>query len=208
MVWRSGPHVNERGMRHFVAPLRGGGDARPTDGTQAPFMIATSGAGAFTGQSPPRRGELGLSLIVAYKLGKSALQLVAALALELALITGAAVRLHDLAAVATEHGTSRLSTLVAHALGQLTTTRHLHLVVFALALDAVASAVEGWALHRRYRWAPWLIVVATFVAVPFEVASLVHALRPIRLALLLINLALVAYLARRALRERRAPILS
>jgi uncharacterized membrane protein (DUF2068 family) len=166
-------------------------------------MTATT-AGALGTPSRPRDRQLGVRLIVAYKLVKSVVQLVVAVALEVALRTGETQRLHDFAGAATEHGTSRFSTLLAHALGQLTTDHRVHLVAFALALDGVSSLVEGWALHRRFRWAPWLIVAATSVAVPFEVASLVHALRPVRLALLLINLALVAYLARRALRERRA----
>jgi uncharacterized membrane protein (DUF2068 family) len=168
-------------------------------------MTATTAAGALGTPSHPRDRDLGLSLIVGYKLVKSVVQLIAAVALEAALRTGETARLHAFAAAATEHGTSRFSSLLASAVGQLTTAHHVHLVVFALALDGVSSLVEGWALHRRYRWAPWLIVAATSVAVPFEVVSLVHALRPIRLVLLLVNLALVTYLARRALRERHAP---
>jgi len=149
----------------------------------------------------PRRADLGFSLIVVYKLLKAAVQTVAAVALEGALFAGATERLHEFA-VTTVHGTSRLSELVARALGQLTTARHVHIIVLALALDAVLSLVEGLALHRRYRWAPWLIVVATGGALPFEVVSLARALRPLRLTLFLVNLALVVYLVRRALRER------
>jgi uncharacterized membrane protein (DUF2068 family) len=150
-----------------------------------------------------RRTDLGFSLIVAYKLGKAAVQTLAAIALEVALYFGATERLHDFAEEALKQGTSRLAELVARALGQLTTARHVHILVLALSLDAVLSLVEGLALHRRYRWAPWLIVVATGGALPFEIASLAHKLRPLRLMLFLVNLALVIYLFRRARREHR-----
>jgi uncharacterized membrane protein (DUF2068 family) len=152
-------------------------------------------------QESPRR-DVGFSVIVAYKLAKAAVQLVAAGVLELALHLGALERLHDLAE-ATRHGTSRVALMVAHLIGQLTTARHVRILALALSLDGVLSFVEGMALHRRYRWAPWLIVVATGGALPFEIGSLLREVKPLRLALFVVNLALVVYLARRALRERR-----
>jgi uncharacterized membrane protein (DUF2068 family) len=153
--------------------------------------------------SPPRRRDLGFSVIVVYKLAKAAVQIIAAAVLELALHLGVMERLHDLAAEA-RLGTSHLAFLVAHAIGTLTTARHVRILALAAALDGVLSFVEGMALHRRYWWAPWLIVVATGGALPFEIASLAREVKPVRLALFVVNLALVIYLARRALRERRA----
>jgi len=164
-------------------------------------MTATSDLAAPRART--HGADLGFSLIVAYKLGKSVVQTIAAIALEAALYFGATERLHDFAEEALKQGTSRLAELVARAVGQLTTAHHIHILVLAMLLDAVLSLVEGLALHRRYHWAPWLIVVATGGALPFEVVSLAHAVRPLRLLLFLVNLALVVYVFRRALRERR-----
>jgi uncharacterized membrane protein (DUF2068 family) len=195
MVWWSAAPVNPW---HFVAAYRG--DAPAPGATHLPGMPVPRDFGAP--RPRPRRADLGFSVIVAYKLLKAAVQTVAAVALEGALFAGATERLHDFA-VTTAHGTSRVSELVARAVGQLTTTRHVHILVLALSMDAVLSLVEGLALHRRYRWAPWLIVVATAAALPFEVVSLAHALRPLRLMLFLVNLALLVYLVRRALLHAR-----
>jgi uncharacterized membrane protein (DUF2068 family) len=74
--------------------------------------------------------------------------------------------------------------------------------VLALALDGSLTLVEGWSLHKRYAWGPWLIVVATSLALPFEIASLLKEAQPARLAILIVNVALVLYLLRRALHHR------
>ena len=56
---------------------------------------------------------------------------------------------------------------------------------------------EGWALHRRFRWAPWLVVVATGSLLPFEVVELVRRPHALRLAVFVVNLTIVCYLATR-----------
>jgi uncharacterized membrane protein (DUF2068 family) len=145
--------------------------------------------------------EVGVGLIVAYKLSKAALQLVAAIAIGVALLDGETQRLHEAAARAVEHATSGWSLHLARLSVAATTTRHLHIAVLALALDGSLTLVEGWSLHRRYSWGPWLIVVATSGAVPFEVASLAKEVQPARLAVLILNIVLVLYLLLRALRH-------
>jgi uncharacterized membrane protein (DUF2068 family) len=146
--------------------------------------------------------EVGVGLIVAYKLGKAALQLVGAIAIGLALLDGETQRLHEEAARAVEHATAGWSLHLARLAFAATTARHLHLAVLALALDGSLTLVEGWSLHKRKVWGPWLIVVATSLALPFEVASLLKEAQPARLAILIVNIALVLYLLRRALRHR------
>jgi uncharacterized membrane protein (DUF2068 family) len=71
----------------------------------------------------------------------------------------------------------------------------------AIAGDGVFSAFEGWALLRGFRWAPWVVVVATATLIPFEVVAIVRHRRIGRFVLLAVNLAIVAYLAWRARRE-------
>lgn len=153
-------------------------------------------------RAAPEDHDVGVGLIVAYKLGKAALQLVAAIAIGVALLDGETQRLHEAAARAVEHATSGWSVRLAHLAVSATTERHLHVAVLGLALDGALTLVEGWSLHRRYAWGPWLVVVATSVALPFEIGSLAREMQPARLAILILNVVLVLYLLRRALRHR------
>jgi uncharacterized membrane protein (DUF2068 family) len=152
---------------------------------------------------PPRRREVGVSLIVAYKLGKAALEGAAALALQLANALGTAARLDAHARAVAEQLAGTRSAALARLVEQLVSPARLRFVILALALDAALSAVEGWALHRRFAWAPWLIVVATGSLLPLEAIHLVRHPRPARALVLAINAAAVAYLVVRALRDRR-----
>ena len=77
------------------------------------------------------------------------------------------------------------------------------ITIGALLLDGMLTACEGWALHRRFVWAPWLVVVATGSPMPFEVVELVRRPQALRLTVFVINLTIVCYLAGRATREVR-----
>jgi uncharacterized membrane protein (DUF2068 family) len=93
----------------------------------------------------------------------------------------------------------RLADLVVEA----SSRRALKTIVVALLADGSLTLVEGWALFHGHWWGPWLVVVATGALLPLEVVSLVRHPRIVRLLLLLVNVAIVVYLARTALRERR-----
>jgi uncharacterized membrane protein (DUF2068 family) len=58
-------------------------------------------------------------------------------------------------------------------------------------------SVEGVGLLLRRRWAEWLTVVATASFVPLELYEIVRHPSPLRVALLVVNLAIVWYLAAR-----------
>jgi uncharacterized membrane protein (DUF2068 family) len=77
------------------------------------------------------------------------------------------------------------------------------ITIGALLFDGVLTACEGWALHRRFTWAAWLVVVATGSPMPIEVVELVRQPHPVRLAVFVVNVAIVWYLAARATREIR-----
>jgi Predicted membrane protein (DUF2127) len=160
-------------------------------------------SGGYSAIEPIR--DPGVAVIVVYKLAKAGLQAAAALALFAAVLTGTAAHWHTYAVALAAHGVERGPLLFARLLLQLTAPHRVRLVATALALDAALSFFEGWALHRRYRWAPWLIVAASASLMPFEVFELLRSVRPGRLALLVINLAVVLYLGRRALRDNRRP---
>ena len=57
--------------------------------------------------------------------------------------------------------------------------------------------VEGVGLLLRRRWAEWFTVIATGSLVPLEMYEVVRHPRPLRVAVLVVNLAIVWYLATR-----------
>lgn len=151
------------------------------------------------------QGEVGLRLIIAYKVGKAIVQ--ATLAAVLPVLRGLGVTAHlevlaiHLAKNVVHHWTAALAKILA----ALLTPNHLTLISLALALDAGMSAFEAWSLHRRFRWAPWLVVIAGAGLVPAEIFELTRHPRVGRFMILLLNLAIIVYLVRRARRERRHP---
>ena len=66
----------------------------------------------------------------------------------------------------------------------------------ALAYGAL-FATEAAGLSRKANWARWLTVVATACLVPLECYELVRRATLVRAGVLLVNLAVVAYLVRR-----------
>jgi uncharacterized membrane protein (DUF2068 family) len=70
-----------------------------------------------------------------------------------------------------------------------------------LAIGAVGYALlegtEGVGLAMRRRWAEYLTVIATGVLIPFEAYEVVHRVTLFRVGALLLNLAVVGYLAYR-----------
>ena len=75
-----------------------------------------------------------------------------------------------------------------------------------LAIGAFAYAalfiVEGTGLLMRRVWAEYLTIVATTSFIPFEIYELVKRMTPIRVGLLLINIAIVIYLVWRRVESR------
>jgi uncharacterized membrane protein (DUF2068 family) len=149
--------------------------------------------------------DLGVRAIIAYKTIKGAVQLVLAAALLLLVPLGLAPWLHHVAYRLREHATRAFGVWLAELLLRNSTTGKVALAAAALALDGVLTSVEGWALRRGHTWGEWLVVVASGSLLPFEALSLAkHRHWPHGVALLL-NLAMVIYLARQAwLRHRRA----
>ena len=61
---------------------------------------------------------------------------------------------------------------------------------------AVLRLIEGIGLVLRKRWAEYLVVIITAIFIPLEIYELFHRFTVIRLAVLLLNAAVVWYLAR------------
>ncbi|OGP30424.1 MAG: hypothetical protein A2073_05605 [Deltaproteobacteria bacterium GWC2_42_11] len=58
------------------------------------------------------------------------------------------------------------------------------------------NLVESYGLHKRKRWAEWLTVITTTLFIPFEIYEIVQALTPVRIGALILNIAIVYYLAK------------
>jgi uncharacterized membrane protein (DUF2068 family) len=70
-----------------------------------------------------------------------------------------------------------------------------------LAITAFGYAIlmggEGLSLYLRKPWARWFTIIATSSLIPLELYEIARAVRPIRVLILLANLAVVIYLYRR-----------
>jgi uncharacterized membrane protein (DUF2068 family) len=149
------------------------------------------------------RGEVGVRLIVAYKAVKAVAELILAAVLVVVAASGELVAVRHLATELQEHLASRWSVLAGRAIGALASEWSVHIIEIGLALDGLVSALEAITLWRGYRWAPWLVVIATASPLPLELARIVRAPRPLPIGLAMVNLAVVGYLALYIARKRR-----
>jgi uncharacterized membrane protein (DUF2068 family) len=92
--------------------------------------------------------------------------------------------------------TSRLFDLLFTFAVNATPQKELTLAITALGY-AVVIAVEGMGLHLRRAWARWFTIGVTSSLVPIEVYEILQRQEPIRVAILVLNVAVVAYLWRR-----------
>ncbi len=151
--------------------------------------------------TPPAKTDVGLELVILYKTIKGAAEALIAIVLAFGSALGLATRVQDFIAVWAAHLTRAWSIQLAEKLFNASTTSHLRLAALALAFDGAFTSVEGWGLERHKRWAPWLIVVATSVLVPFEILALVRHVSAARVGMLAVNLVIVGYLAARLWHE-------
>jgi uncharacterized membrane protein (DUF2068 family) len=74
---------------------------------------------------------------------------------------------------------------------------HLDLVAIAAVAYALLEGTEGVGLALRRRWAEYLTVIATGVLIPYEIYEVVHRATLFKVGALLLNVAVVGYLAYR-----------
>jgi uncharacterized membrane protein (DUF2068 family) len=71
----------------------------------------------------------------------------------------------------------------------------------ALAVTAFGYAMlmgtEGVGLYLRKRWSRWFTIGATSSLIPIEIYEIARALHPLRVLVLVVNVAIVVYLVRR-----------
>ena len=148
------------------------------------------------------RRERGLTLIIAYKLTKGGLWLVLATTILVMMRMGLGDRLLGLAEHLRLHAHA-WSLHLADLAVRASSRRALWTIVVALLADGGLTLFEAWALIQGRWWGPWVVVVATSSLLPFEVLALVRHPHVIRAIVLVVNLAIVVYLARKAVREQR-----
>ncbi|MEK7828700.1 MAG: DUF2127 domain-containing protein, partial [Deltaproteobacteria bacterium] len=61
---------------------------------------------------------------------------------------------------------------------------------------ALLNLAMGYGLHRRKRWAEWLTVIATALLIPLEIYEIIQEQTVIRIGILILNCAIVYYLAK------------
>jgi len=142
--------------------------------------------------------ETALRAIIIYKWVKGAVQLLLAAALLVSLVLGFGDEIADWAHGFRNHSTRAYAVVLGRALERATTPRGLHISLLALTVDGIVTCVEGWALERKHRWGPWLVVGVTGALLPFEIYELFHHFRWIRVLVLAVNVAVVAFLVMHA----------
>lgn len=88
-------------------------------------------------------------------------------------------------------------------LGNVTPTR-LQIAGFVALSYASVLGVEGTGLWLAKTWAEWFSVVVTASLIPFEVWEVAHRFTPVRVGVLVLNVAVVWYLVRTLQAKRRA----
>jgi uncharacterized membrane protein (DUF2068 family) len=92
--------------------------------------------------------------------------------------------------------TSHLVQRVLAFAADLTVQRRVALAATAFAYAALLGT-EGIGLHYRRPWARWLTIIATASLIPFEIYECMRELHVGRVVILIINVLVVIYLARR-----------
>lgn len=150
-----------------------------------------------------RVDEAALRTIITYKWVKGVVQLLLFAALLTTFVFGLDDDLARWAHEFRNHSTRAYAVLLGRALERATTPRGMHITLFALFIDGTVTCVEGWALQRRHSWGPWLVVGVSGSLLPFEVYELFHRFRWIRLLVLVVNAAVVAFLVMHARAQAR-----
>jgi uncharacterized membrane protein (DUF2068 family) len=88
----------------------------------------------------------------------------------------------------------RLLTTVLRPIGQFS-TRTVVLIGIGALLFGMLELTEAVGLARRRRWAEYLTVIAGCLGIPLEIMEVLNRQTPIRISILLINVAIVIYLA-------------
>jgi uncharacterized membrane protein (DUF2068 family) len=147
----------------------------------------------------------GARVIVGYKLVKGTLETVAAVVVALVAARALPPGVGRLALLLHEHVSAKWAHLV-DALFSGGTGSRMRLAAAALLFDGAFTLVEAWSVWRQRPWAAWFVVAATGGFIPLEIMLLVEQANAVRVALLVVNVATVAYMIHRRVRSVRASL--
>lgn len=194
------------------AAARGGRERRPRKlGDDTINEIA----GGLSRGKPDRREHGGLTVNHATRRGPTGFLVVGAMKLASGLALGAAAfgvfrLMHGDVGAAVERFVGRLhldpeNRLVHAVIGRVAgvTPKQLGLIGVGTMVYALLHLVEGTGLLLRRPWAAYLTVVVTGSLLPVELYEMVHRPTAVRVGVLAVNLAVVAYLAVKLRQERR-----
>jgi uncharacterized membrane protein (DUF2068 family) len=134
-----------------------------------------------------------LPWIVAFKAFKTVTLISLGIALLATRAEGAVGLLIQLALATHLPLTSRLFNRVLVFTSNLTTTKQTALAITAFGYAALMGT-EGTALYLRKPWARWFTIIATSSLIPIELYEIAREVHPIRIIVLIVNVAVVIYL--------------
>ncbi|TME74522.1 MAG: DUF2127 domain-containing protein, partial [Chloroflexi bacterium] len=88
----------------------------------------------------------------------------------------------------------RVVAAVLRPIGEFSSRTVLLIGIGAILFGAL-ELTEAIGLARRRRWAEYLTVIAGCIGIPFEIMEVLRRQTPVRISILLINVAIVIYLA-------------
>jgi uncharacterized membrane protein (DUF2068 family) len=154
--------------------------------------------------TPAERQRATLRLITFYKLLKAAAALGFAVLLWALIVLGKTDLVADQAERARHHLTAAWSLHLLSAFVSAADRHHVEFAASALTMDGAFTLLEWYALHTGRPWGEWLVVVATAALVPFEGIAIVRHRSVGRIVILVVNVAIVTFLARDAYAKHRA----
>ena len=96
-----------------------------------------------------------------------------------------------------EAGNGLIIQLLLRVLLVIGTFKHVTILAIGAVIYALLEGTEGVGLAMRRRWAEYLTVIATGILIPYEAYEVIHHATLFKVGALLLNLAVVGYLAYR-----------
>lgn len=154
-----------------------------------------AGAAAPSGTAPSQgRSRRGVRVVAALEAAKAAIVLVAGSGLLWAIQADAARTVEELVGHMHLNVAKGFPRVFADLAGDISNVQ-LWLLASGAFGYSLLRGIEAFGLWRQRRWAEWFSVASGCLYVPFELFELVRGVTSLRLATLLLNLGIVAYMA-------------
>ncbi len=140
-----------------------------------------------------------IKVIIVERIVKAVVLIALAVGLLVAGRTGALTDWADYAAdqLNLHAGNSFITQLLLRLIAFIGNFNHTTLLAVGAIVYALLEGTEGVGLAMRRRWAEYLTVVATGILIPYEAYEVIHNVTLFKVGALLLNVAVVGYLAYR-----------